>query len=125
LNALTARLVNTKKQIHDAANTCKTEKAKRIKRAAAKEKIDEQEKTFKKYANKSGDVGRKEVQAYAKGEFNKFKLPEPNLDSICKVLIPEGSKGIDKQDIHRLLAMIGIAREGALDEQRRKAREAR
>jgi Ca2+-binding EF-hand superfamily protein len=35
------------------------------------------------------------------------------------------AKGVAMKDSHRMLAMIGIAREGALDEKRRAAREAR
>jgi chromosome segregation ATPase len=108
LNALTARIVNAKTKITNASNTTKTEKAKRIKMAQAKEELDAIDKTLKKYANKSGDLGRKEVKAFAKGEF-KFVLPDSSLDSICRVLMPEGSKTI-ANDSYRMLAMIGIAR---------------
>jgi Ca2+-binding EF-hand superfamily protein len=83
------------------------------------------EKTFKKYdTDKDGKLSKKEVQAYSKGEF-KFTLKPDVLDSICTVLIHEGAPGVTKENLHRLLAMIGVAREGALDEKRRQAREAR
>jgi len=124
LHALTTRLVDVKRQIQDALTSSKVENGKRMKKAQAKDKLAVFEKTFKKYVNKSGELGRKEVKEYAKGEF-KFTVPTEMLDSICNVLIAEGSKGIAKENSHRMLAMIGIAREGALDEKRKAVREAR
>lgn len=122
-HALTAKLVEVKKQIQEAQSSCKVENTKRIKKAHAKEKLGVLEKTFKKYA-KSGEMTKKDLQAYAQGEF-KFKIPAEMVDSICNVLIPDGAKGIPVASSHRMVAMVGIAREGALDAKRRAAREAK
>merc|ERR1719265_1077825 len=80
---------------------------------------------FKKFdADKDGKLSRKEIQAFSKGEY-KFTLPVEALDNICRILIAEGSKGVEQSSFQRVKVMIGIAREEAIDSKRKEAREAR
>jgi hypothetical protein len=123
LGNLANRLAEVKKTLQNSMALCKREKEKRIKIVSAKEKYGTFVKSFNKYG-KDGKLSRKEVAAFAKGEF-KFTVPAGMLDTICNALITEGSKGVEKENFHRLQAMVGVAREAAIDDKRRAAREAR
>jgi len=90
-------------------------------KAAAKGKMDKVMAPFKKYG-KSGKMSRKEVQAYAKGEFG-FNIPADSLDTICTVLMED--KAVPSDNFYRLSVAVGLAREKAADAKRMAVRQAR
>lgn len=104
--------------------TVEMEKQARIKKAEAKAVFEKEQSIFKKYdSDKDGHLSRKEILAYAKGQFA-YTIPSDTMDLIIKVLVPDGSKGVKKDDLHRLKVMIGFSREQAMDDKRRSDREA-
>lgn len=125
LQKLLGRITETKKTITQTLAKCKQQKEVRIKRCHAKEKLEKGLASFKKAdADKDNKLSRKEIQTFAKNEY-KFTIPIEFLDSICETLVKEGSKGVEKEDFHKLKVMIGIARETEIDAKRKKEREAR
>jgi len=133
LAKLLGRLQEVKKTVTATAGSIVTTKHTKLKKAAAQTEVDKHMVIFKKYA-KAEKLSRKEIQNYAKGEFN-FAISQASLDQICTALVEDGSKGVPKDEFHRVRAAVGIARElvadGKLKEQREqkekelvKAREA-
>jgi len=125
LQKLLQRISEVKKTLGSTLAKVTNSKTSRISKAAAKAKYEKGMASFKKYdADKDDKLGRKEIQAYSKGVFS-FTIPAETLDFITKSLVAEGSKGVEKDDFHRLNTMIGVAREAAIDAKKKAAREAR
>jgi len=125
LQKMLTRIAEVKKQAGGSQLKSNAQKVHRTKKAEAKAKQEVAFASFKKFdADKDGKLNRKEIQAFAKGEY-KFSLPVESLDLICTHLIAEGSKGVEKDMFHRMKTMIGVAREGSLDVKRKEAREAK
>jgi len=102
-----------------------TNKAKATKKIDAAVKLDSSRKQIMKY-DKDGDglLSRKELQAYAKGEYL-FTVPVSDMDLILKVLVEEGKRGVAPARLQRLKTLVGVARERVRDTQRREARLAK
>jgi len=100
-------------------------KAKTIKDSASRKwnafkKVQALEATFAKYdKNRDGLLDKKEVAAYALGEFQ-LKLETAVVDSIFKAL--GAGTGVKKELFYRVKAAVGIQREKQLDNRRREAR---
>merc|ERR1712187_899393 len=99
-----------------------TLKAKAEKKAVSKKKLGTIQKTFKKY-DKDGDnmLSKKELLAYAKGEFT-FSVSSDEAGQMCKMLIEDGAKGVPIESFSRLKAYVGILREKAKDAKRKEKR---
>eukprot|EP00928_Gymnodinium_smaydae_P019324 TRINITY_DN1739_c3_g1_i1.p1 TRINITY_DN1739_c3_g1~~TRINITY_DN1739_c3_g1_i1.p1 ORF type:complete len:1010 (-),score=412.95 TRINITY_DN1739_c3_g1_i1:307-3279(-) len=104
---------------------CAEGKQKVIRKAAAKKRLTQDRATVAKY-DKDGDgvLSRKELQAYAKGEF-KYTLPAMDIDGICQALVAEGEKGIPVDAFHKLKSAVGICHEKVRDSKLREVRLAR
>jgi len=100
-------------------------KEKAIQRAEARKQMTEMIDLFDKFdADKDGLLSRPDVLKYAKTEFD-FALSKSSVDAIFKVLVEEGSKGVKKSLFQKLKVAVGIAREKAIDAEKKAAREAR
>jgi Ca2+-binding EF-hand superfamily protein len=125
LTKLTGRISEAKKSITVTLGKCVQTKALRIKRVQAKDKYEKGLAPFKKFdADKDGKLSRKEIQAFSKGVYG-FSIPADTLDTIQRLLIKDGAKGVEKQDFHKMKTMIGVAREAALDAKKKEEREKR
>lgn len=125
LQKLVQRIAEVKKTVQTTVAKAVQAKGLRSKKAAAKEKYEQSLAAFKKYdTDKDGKLSRREINAYAKGACG-FSIPSDMLDSIVKVLIKEDAKGVDKSQFHRMKCMIGIAREAAIDSDKKKNKEKR
>jgi len=97
---------------------------KSLKKAESTGKLEAALAKIAKYdANKDGLLEKTELAKYAQGEF-KFALPKQSVEAIFKKLAG-GAKGIKKDDFHKLKVQVGIAREKAIDLEKRKKREKR
>merc|ERR1712217_47597 len=95
------------------------------KRADAKKKLGVVEAVFDKYdPNKDGFMEKKDVLRYALGECD-FKVEHDTMDSIWKCVVAAGAKGVSRAQFHKLKMFIGAARERAIDQKKRVAREAK
>merc|ERR1711966_298987 len=120
LSKLVARVSEVKKANSQAISKCAQQKKLRTKKMEAKTKYEATQTSFKKAdTDKDGKLSRKEIIAFAKNEY-KFTPPAETLDSIIKHLVPEGSKGVDKDNFFKLKVAVGIAREVALDAKRKE-----
>merc|ERR1712118_302563 len=109
------RIAELKKAVSMSAQTATSNKNLKLKRASATEELEKQMAVFKKYdADKDDKLSRKEIQAYAKGEF-KFVIPLHSLDHICEALIEQGSKGVPKEAFYRVRSAVGVARDIVAD----------
>jgi len=117
------RVNEAKKATQSALGKVNAAKTTLVKKAHAKEKYAATFAPLKKFG-RDGRMTRKEIQAYAKGEF-KLSLNNETLDNICSVLIKKDGKGIDKTGFHKLRIMIGVAREASIDAKKRSTRENR
>eukprot|EP00927_Polykrikos_kofoidii_P000808 TRINITY_DN10312_c0_g1_i1.p1 TRINITY_DN10312_c0_g1~~TRINITY_DN10312_c0_g1_i1.p1 ORF type:complete len:1137 (-),score=289.10 TRINITY_DN10312_c0_g1_i1:227-3637(-) len=98
-------------------------KDKAVRRAAAREKTKAMEVVFEKYDKDADDVlSRKEVVAYARGEY-KLVLPEDTLEQIWRNVVDEGSKGVRLEKFQWLRTIVGVARERTRDLKRKAQRE--
>uniref|UniRef100_A0A7S1PID9 EF-hand domain-containing protein n=1 Tax=Alexandrium catenella TaxID=2925 RepID=A0A7S1PID9_ALECA len=105
--------------------TCRDSREKAVRKAEARKKLAKLEATFDKYdGDKDGILNRNEIKKFAKGEFD-FSIANIAVDTIWKVLVDDGEKGIKKESFQRLKYAIGIAREKVKDAERKAAREAR
>mmetsp|Transcript_13579 Transcript_13579/g.42422 ORF Transcript_13579/g.42422 Transcript_13579/m.42422 type:complete len:470 (+) Transcript_13579:782-2191(+) len=94
-----------------------------VRRATARQKLDELEARFERYDKDADDMlSRREVLAYARGHF-KCVLPEEALDGIWRHIVEEGQRGVRLDGFQRLNAAIGVARECQRDARRRVLRE--
>jgi len=94
-----------------------------LKRAAAGEVMKAENKAVAKYdKDKDGMLNKKEIEAYAKGEF-KFAMPSEATALVIKACFAGEGKGVKLADSHRLKCAVGVARERARDLERRKVRE--
>jgi len=128
LAQLLQRIGNCKR---DALAT--VEKALKIKvslltRASAKEEEQEIRALFKKYDKNSDNMlSRKEILAYAHGEFG-FSLPEATLDGIwehhTEYSAKHGDKGVPLSAFQLMKVAVGVAREMERDQTRRANRQA-
>eukprot|EP00441_Pelagodinium_beii_P018050 CAMPEP_0197658060 /NCGR_PEP_ID=MMETSP1338-20131121/45004_1 /TAXON_ID=43686 ORGANISM="Pelagodinium beii, Strain RCC1491" /NCGR_SAMPLE_ID=MMETSP1338 /ASSEMBLY_ACC=CAM_ASM_000754 /LENGTH=956 /DNA_ID=CAMNT_0043234561 /DNA_START=36 /DNA_END=2907 /DNA_ORIENTATION=- len=95
-----------------------------LKKAGSTSKLAETMAKIAKYdANKDGLLEKAELAKYAQGEF-KFALAKETADAIFKKLAG-GAKGIKKDNFHKLKVQVGIAREKAIDLEKKKRREKR
>merc|ERR1740130_324747 len=125
LTKCSQRANEVKKVIAATAARAITQKTTRLKKALALEEVNKHMVVFKKYAKESKEkLSRKEIMAYAKGEFS-FVMPASTLDQIFNAMAEEGAKGIPKDDFYRVRSAVGLAREVAADGSRREEREKR
>jgi len=120
---LLVRLAEVKKNVLQTVGKCNQAKTIRLKKAEAKEKHEKTFATFKKYA-KEGKLGKNEIKQFAKGEYS-FSVPAQVLETALRVLVKGADKGISKEKFQALKSMIGVAREAAIDEKKKKAGEER
>lgn len=121
LTKLLTRINEMTKKNDLAMATSKHKKAAAVKKSEALKKVESQNKIFAKYnKSKDGFLNRKEIAAYAKGEY-KFTLTDAHLDSICKVLVGE-AKGVPKDKFFKLKCAVGVKREQAKDDIRKQER---
>lgn len=98
-------------------------KERTARRILAEARSQEVDALFAKYDRDSdGVLSRKEVQGYAKGEFD-FLVTAEVLDRIWKTVVEEGAKGVPRSSFHWLKVAIGTAREIARDRVRAVVRE--
>jgi len=122
LAKLLQRITDCTKLSESNVQAARGAKEKAVRRAAAREKTRELEATFDKYDKDSDDVlSKKEVIAYAKGEF-KFVLPEDTIDLVFRNVVEEGSKGVTMGRFQLLKAAVGVARERTRDRKRKAER---
>uniref|UniRef100_A0A7S4VTL2 EF-hand domain-containing protein n=1 Tax=Alexandrium monilatum TaxID=311494 RepID=A0A7S4VTL2_9DINO len=94
-----------------------------VRRATARQKLDELEARFERYDKDADDMlSRREVLAYARGHF-KCVLPEEALDGIWRHIVDEGHRGVGLGGFQRLNIAIGVARERQRDARRRVVRK--
>lgn len=123
--ALTKRLNDCRAGQEGIARDSNAKKTKATKKGTAKAKFDKMQAIFDKYdKDKDGALSRKEMLAYAKGEFA-FTLSAEGVDIICGALVGAGEKGVKKAQLQDLKVSIGIARERVRDAELRTKREAR
>jgi len=122
LTAMLSRVNEIKKESESKLQTVVANRAKVTKKLVAKSKLGSMKTTFQKY-DKDGDgmLSRKELQAFASGEFT-FKVPVADLDFILRVLSEEGKRGVAFDAFPRLRAFVGIAREKTRDTKRKEER---
>jgi len=125
LAKLMGRMNEAKKSLTASLSKVTVAKQTRIKKAHAKEKYEKSLAPFKKFdTDKDGKLSRREIQAFSKATYG-FSVPSDSLDDIFKVLVKDDAKGVEKTEFHRLVAMLGIARETAMDIKRKETREKR
>jgi len=125
---LLAKLLQRINECTRAMDTCLTTSRGAKKTAenkvAAREEMDKKSACFDNYdVDKDGFLSRIETKKYARGEFN-FDMSNEAVEAIFKVLVPEG-KGVSKDKLQRLKVAIGVAREKVMDQNRKRAREAK
>jgi len=120
--SLLAKINEVRLKLEKEKSTLKTCKSKALKRAEAKSQLSTLKSVFKKYdKDNDGMLSKKELLAYAKGEFS-FTVPAADADTICKVLI-DGKKGVPLDCFMRAKILVGVAREKQRDTKRKEARE--
>eukprot|EP00928_Gymnodinium_smaydae_P001295 TRINITY_DN1048_c0_g1_i4.p1 TRINITY_DN1048_c0_g1~~TRINITY_DN1048_c0_g1_i4.p1 ORF type:complete len:986 (-),score=252.25 TRINITY_DN1048_c0_g1_i4:64-3021(-) len=125
LKELNGKLNDFQRSLVEFTEKAKEAKVNGVKKLGAKSKLAAKEALVKKYdKDKDGLLSRKEVLAYAKGEF-KYTLPTGDLDRICKDLQDPTGKGIPVAMFHRVKLAIGVSREKSRDAHRRDERLAR
>jgi len=106
-----------------AVMTARGKKNTAVRRAAARDKTKEMEAIFGKYDKDCDDMlSKKEVVAYARGEF-KFTLSEETLTRIWRNMVEDGSRGVHIDHFQWLRVAIGASRERERDIKRRAERE--
>jgi len=124
LSRLLLKVGETGKIIDATVREATEAKTKTLKKLEAKAKMDAAASVFAKYdKDKDQFLNKKEVTAYAKGEF-KFNLTTPALDFIWRVVVGDG-KGVAKKDFQSLKVAVGVQREKVQDEARKEARIAK
>jgi len=125
LAKLLTRINETTKTIDTTMRAAKAAEAKATKKAAAKKKLEASEKLFDKYdVNKDGMLDRKEVEKFAKAEFD-LKIPAAYFErNFYKVLVGD-AKGVKKDNFQRLKVSVGLLREQVQDAKRKDVRIAR
>lgn len=95
--------------VSDALAKAKDNKDRIAKRIATAKRTEKRAELFAKY-DQDGDGlwNRKEIAAYAKGEFD-FDMPEENLDRIMRQVC--GGKGAAADSMHIVKISVGIARD--------------
>lgn len=94
-------------------------------REKALQKVEKKRAMFQKYdKDKDGLLGKKEIAAYAKGEYG-FVLATEALDEVLANSSELGKQGVQFERLQLLKTNIGIAREYAKDAIKRKEREAK
>eukprot|EP00928_Gymnodinium_smaydae_P001296 TRINITY_DN1048_c0_g1_i5.p1 TRINITY_DN1048_c0_g1~~TRINITY_DN1048_c0_g1_i5.p1 ORF type:complete len:988 (-),score=279.12 TRINITY_DN1048_c0_g1_i5:91-3054(-) len=125
IKELNAKISEFQRNLQAFTKLANDAKARGVKKLGAKGKLAAKQSLVKKYdKDKDGLLSRKEVLAYAKGEF-KYALPSAELDLICKALLDPTGKGIPVAMFHRVKVAIGIAREKARNLERRDERLSR
>ncbi|CAK9104337.1 Uncharacterized protein SCF082_LOCUS48697 [Durusdinium trenchii] len=95
--------------VSDALAKAKDNKERIAKRLATAKRTEMRAKLFAKYdEDGDGRWNRKEIAAYAKGEFN-FDMPEENLDRILRQVC--GGEGASIDCLQILKVSVGIARD--------------
>lgn len=93
-----------------------------LRKAEARVKMTTIEGVFAKYdKDTDGLLSKAEITKYAKGEFA-FDVNTQCMDSIFKVLVADGAKGVRKDNFQKMKMIVGIAREKVKDGERRKSR---
>ncbi|CAK0799245.1 unnamed protein product [Prorocentrum cordatum] len=110
------------KECNEALVFAETTVAKMRKKAEAKKQMDALNATFAKF-DKDGDgiLSKPEVKTYARTT-HKFAVGDAAMAQIFKILVEGDSKGVKRDDFQRLRVQVGIAREQAMDAERKKAR---
>lgn len=107
------------------ALAAKGAKEKAAKRAAARGLTQDMQAVFDKYdKDKDKALSRKEVIAYAKGEF-KFDLPPAIVESHWKLNVAQDAKGVPIEQFQGLKVAVGVAREMQRDKLRIQERAAK
>lgn len=124
LMALTHRLHECLRLIVAMTSATTALKVKVVKKACAVKRLQQRSELFDKY-DKDGDgsLNRKEMTAYAKGEFSGISLSAEVVDRIFRQL-SVGDK-IPKESFQRLKMAVAIAQEEEASRQRRAEAEAR
>lgn len=124
LTKLMARINEATKVADTTLRTTKFAEERATRKASAKKKMQDIGKVFDKYANKDGLLERKEVEKFAKAEFD-LKIPAAYFEkNFFKVLVGNG-KGVKKEHFQKLKASVGLLREQMQDDKRRETRIAR
>jgi len=122
LASLNAKLSEATRGTEATIRLAAVSKERATKKCGAKVKLDALKKIFTKYdKDKDLHLNKKEILAYAKGEF-KLTLETAVVDNITKALVKEGEKGVSAEAFQCLKAVVGINREKALDAKRKEAR---
>eukprot|EP00747_Dinoflagellata_sp_TGD_P119452 gnl/TRDRNA2_/TRDRNA2_173013_c4_seq1.p1 gnl/TRDRNA2_/TRDRNA2_173013_c4~~gnl/TRDRNA2_/TRDRNA2_173013_c4_seq1.p1 ORF type:complete len:1141 (-),score=427.86 gnl/TRDRNA2_/TRDRNA2_173013_c4_seq1:209-3562(-) len=124
LTTLQSKITTMSRTCDQQVISANAAKIKATKKASARSKVNTTLKVFKKY-DKDGDsmLNKKELQAYAQGEYAGFKLPSAAAEQILKILAGEG-KGVKGDNFRRVKVLVGIEREVARDNKRKAVREA-
>jgi Ca2+-binding EF-hand superfamily protein len=100
-------------------------RAKAVKKIEARKRQNKLAAVFRKHdKDQDGQLNKKEIQAFSKSEY-KFSMSLDKLNEIFESLVTDGSRGVKLECFARLKIAIGIARELARDQDRRKVREAK
>lgn len=126
-----AELVKLQTRIHECLKTTnvtieatKSSRDHAMKRLSAIGKTQKQKDTFEKYdEDKDGKLNKKEVLAYAEGEF-KFTVPPDALERILRVCSTD-ALGVDFKSFMRLRCLVGASREEARSAMRKAEAERR
>jgi len=125
MSALLARVNDCTRGQMATMRKSKEKKNKLLKKLGAEAKLEKMHAAFTKYdKDKDGMLSRKEIVAYAKGEFD-FMLSAEHADDVCGALLVDGAKGVTKAQLQLLKVSIGIAREKVNNSALRAKREAR
>jgi len=91
------------------------------KMAVAKHKMEASEKQFDRYGGKDSMMTKKDVEKYAKSEFQ-FSMPAAAIEEMWKALAVGDAKGVKKAHFQQVRVAVGIARERAKDAKRKAER---
>jgi len=121
---LQSRVHNSLKAIVSTTTTVQAVHSKAVKKDRALKLYEKRSATFDKYdRDKDGELNKKELTMYAKGEFG-FGLTEAVAPKILAKLA-DGHAGVPKSKFQRLRVAVGIAREEEASRVRRKKAEER
>jgi len=114
------RIQAASKLVSDALTRAKDNKDRIAKRRATAKRSEKNAQLFAKYdQDGDGRWNRKEIAAYALGEFN-FVMPEENLDRIMRQVCR--GEGASADALHLLKISVGIARDEARGQVKREIR---
>uniref|UniRef100_A0A7S1QXX4 EF-hand domain-containing protein n=1 Tax=Alexandrium catenella TaxID=2925 RepID=A0A7S1QXX4_ALECA len=121
---LQARVHNCLKTIVTLTTTVQAIHLKAVQKEKALKLVEKRSITFDKYdRDKDGQLNKKEIVMYAKGEYN-FSIAEGVVPKIIGK-ITDGGAGVPKSKFQRLRVAVGIAREEEASRVRRKKAEER